>query len=46
MSIEPEAWIVRAWAPTGEPPLTQVVEVKLVRAAERAAVVRRRTWIE
>jgi general secretion pathway protein K len=43
---EPEAWLLRAAASVGEPPVTRVVEVRLVRAAERAAIVRRRTWSE
>lgn len=46
VATEPESWTLRAAGAVGEPPVTQVVEVKLVRAAERAAVVRRRTWIE
>jgi general secretion pathway protein K len=44
--LEPEAWIVTARGATGAPPAVSVVEVRLVRAAERAAVVRRRTWTE
>jgi hypothetical protein len=43
---EPEAWIVEARGTVGAPPLTQVVQVRLVRAGRRAAVVRRRTWSE
>lgn len=45
-TTEPEAWLLRAAAAVGEPPVTRVVEVRLVRAAERAAIVRRRTWSE
>ncbi|HEX6041737.1 hypothetical protein [Longimicrobium sp.] len=46
MVLEPEAWIVTARGAEGVPPAVSVVEVRLVRAAERAAVVRRRTWTE
>ncbi|HEU4882497.1 MAG TPA: hypothetical protein VFT45_09640, partial [Longimicrobium sp.] len=43
---EPEAWIVRARGGVGAPPAVSVVEVRLVRAGTRAAIVRRRTWTE
>ncbi|WP_420127343.1 general secretion pathway protein GspK [Longimicrobium sp.] len=43
---EPEAWIVRARGAVGAPPAVSVVEVRLVRAGSRAAIVRRRTWTE
>jgi len=43
---EPEAWIVTSRAREGSPPVTAVIELRLVRAGERAAIVRRRTWIE
>jgi hypothetical protein len=43
---EPEAWIVRARGGVGTPPAVSVVEVRLVRAGGRAAIVRRRTWTE
>jgi type II secretory pathway component PulK len=43
---EPEAWIVRARGGVGAPPAVSVVEVRLVRAGSRAAIVRRRTWTE
>jgi type II secretory pathway component PulK len=46
MAAEPEAWIVTARAGAGTPPAVSAVEVRLVRAAERAAIVRRRTWTE
>jgi type II secretory pathway component PulK len=46
VALEPEAWIVRAAGAAGEPPAVRVVEVRLVRGADRAAVVRRRTWSE
>lgn len=45
-ATEPEAWIVRARIGVGTPPAVSVVEVRLVRAGERAAVVRRKTWTE
>jgi type II secretory pathway component PulK len=43
---EPEAWIVAARGSVGVPAAVSVVEVRLVRAGERAAIVRRRTWTE
>ena len=43
---EPEAWIVRGRGAVGAPPAVSVLEVRLVRAADRTAVVRRRTWTE
>jgi hypothetical protein len=43
---EPEAWIVRARGAVGAPAVVSVVEVRLVRAGSRAAIVRRRTWTE
>ena len=45
-TTEPDAWIVTARGTAGAPAVTAVVEVRLVRAGSRAAVVRRRTWIE
>lgn len=45
-TVEPDAWIVQARVGVGTPPAVSVVEVRLVRAAARAAVVRRRTWTE
>jgi type II secretory pathway component PulK len=45
-TVEPEAWIVQARAGVGTPPAVAVLEVRLVRAATRAALVRRRTWTE
>jgi type II secretory pathway component PulK len=44
--VEPEAWIVRARGGVGTPPVVSVVEARLMPAGERAAIVRRRTWIE
>ncbi|HEY0014673.1 MAG TPA: hypothetical protein VGC13_00080 [Longimicrobium sp.] len=43
---EPEAWIVTARGAVGVPPAISVLEVRLVRAGDRAAIVRRRTWTE
>ncbi|HEV7586814.1 MAG TPA: hypothetical protein VGO40_01695 [Longimicrobium sp.] len=42
----PDAWIVTARGRSGTPALTAAVQVRLVRAGARAAVVRRRSWIE
>lgn len=43
---EPEAWILTGRARIGSPPVTAVIELRLVRAGDRAAIVRRRTWTE
>jgi len=43
---EPDAWLITARAVAGAPPVTFVLELRLVRAGDRAAVVRRRTWIQ
>lgn len=45
-TTHPDAWIVTARGHEGEPPATAVLEVRLVRAGPRAAVVRRRGWTE
>lgn len=42
----PDAWIIRSLGRDEESPVTAVLEVRLVRAGSRAAVVRRREWIE
>jgi general secretion pathway protein K len=42
----PEAWIVTAHARVGTPPATAALELRLVRAGDRAAVTRRRSWTE
>lgn len=42
----PDAWVLTSRGTVGEPPITEVVELRLVQAGSRAAVVRRRTWIE
>lgn len=44
VTAEPDAWIVRASATAGSPPVASELEVKLVRAGYRAAVMRRRSW--
>jgi general secretion pathway protein K len=44
--LEPDAWIVTSRARAGTPPVTAALEIRLARAGERAAVLRRRTWIE
>jgi hypothetical protein len=43
---EPEGWILEARGAEGSPPLTHVVQVRLVRAGARAAITRRKTWTE
>ncbi len=43
---EPDAWILSARGTAGTPAVTFVLELRLVRAGDRAAVVRRRTWIQ
>jgi len=42
---EPDAWIVVARVEAGAPAVGAVIEVRLVRAGTRAAIVRRRSWI-
>jgi general secretion pathway protein K len=42
---EPDAWIAVARVEAGAPAVGAVVEVRLVRAGTRAAIVRRRSWI-
>jgi type II secretory pathway component PulK len=42
---EPDAWMLEAHGRVGDPPVEAVLELKLVRAVERAAIVRRRTWM-
>lgn len=43
---EPDAWIVTSVARDDGSPVTAGMEIRLVRAGTRAAVVRRRSWIE
>ncbi len=45
-TTEPEGWIVVARGYAGQPPITVAIEVKLVRAGRRAAIVRRRVWLQ
>lgn len=42
---EPDAWILDARATAGSPAITVDIEVRLVRAGDRAAIVRPRMWI-
>jgi type II secretory pathway component PulK len=44
-TVETDAWILQARADSSAPAVTVVVELRLVRAGDRAAVVRRRTWV-
>ena len=43
-TVEPDAWIVQGRAAAGSPAVAVVVEMKLVRAGNRAAIVRMRVW--
>lgn len=45
-TAEPDTWMLTARATAGMPAVTYVLELRLVRAGNRAAVVRRRTWIQ
>jgi DNA uptake protein ComE-like DNA-binding protein len=45
-TAEPDGWVVTARGKVGEPAVTAVLELGLVRAGVRAAIVRRRTWTE
>lgn len=42
----PDAWILTSRATLGSPAVTAAIEVRLVLAGHRAAIVRRRTWSE
>ncbi len=44
--VEPDAWLLTSRARAGEPAITAVVELRLVRAGSRAAIVRRRSRVE
>jgi type II secretory pathway component PulK len=44
-TIEPDSWIMQGRATFGSPAVTVVVELKLVRAGDRAAIVRTRVWV-
>jgi general secretion pathway protein K len=43
---EPDTWIATARGRDGRSSVTPVIEARLVRAGTRAAVVRRRSWVE
>ena len=43
-TVEPEAWILTVSAREGSPPIAVTLQLRLVAAAGRAAIVRRRTW--
>ncbi|MGH7647954.1 MAG: general secretion pathway protein GspK [Gemmatimonadaceae bacterium] len=45
-TAEPDAWLLTARGTAGTPPVTVVLEFRLVRAGDRAAIVRRRTWVQ
>lgn len=45
-TMQSDAWIVTSRARAGTLAVTAVLEVRLVRAGTRAAIVRRRTWVE
>lgn len=45
-STEPDAWILTSRSRVGSPPVTAVIELRLARAGSRAAIMRRKTWIE
>jgi len=45
-TVEPDAWILTSRSHIGRPPITAVIEVRLERAGRRAAIVRRRSWME
>lgn len=40
----PDAWTITSRASAGAPPLVATLELRLVRAGRRAAIVRRRSW--
>jgi hypothetical protein len=44
VTFVPDAWIVMARAEAGSPPVVSEIEVRIVRAGTRAAIVRRRSW--
>jgi type II secretory pathway component PulK len=43
---EPDAWILESRSSAGTRAVTEVVELRLVRAGARAAIVRKRSWVE
>lgn len=44
-TIQPDAWILTSRMSYGTPPVGSTLELRLVRAGSRAAVVRRRSWV-
>lgn len=42
----PDAWVLTSRGTSGAPPITAAIELRLLRAGSRAAIVRQRTWIE
>jgi type II secretory pathway component PulK len=40
----PEAWVLLAKTTSGSPAVSSTIEIRLIRAGTRAAIVRRRTW--
>jgi len=45
-TAQPDAWILTARGWSGVPRVSMAIQVRLVRAGPRAAVVRRRMWVE
>jgi general secretion pathway protein K len=45
-TTEPDAWLLTSRAQSGSPAVTAVLELRLARAGTRAAIVRRRSWLE
>jgi type II secretory pathway component PulK len=43
-TLEPDAWILRARASSGAPPVTVVLELRLVRSGDRVAIARVKEW--
>jgi general secretion pathway protein K len=44
--MEPEAWLLSARAGSGDPRITVALELRLARSGSRAAITRRREWME
>jgi type II secretory pathway component PulK len=45
-NTEPDAWVLTSRAGDGASPVSVAIEIRLVRAGTRAAIVRRRSWME
>jgi general secretion pathway protein K len=43
-TVEPDAWILRARASSGTPPVTAILELRLVRSGDRVGIARVREW--